>query len=88
MSQNTLQVNELHNDTDFDQTGTEAKSFNEKALLEEESSENNLAEEELLSQSVTQRVLDPTQLYLGEIGYPPAAYRKGRGLFCTACSAG
>lgn len=46
MSQNTLQVNELHDDTDFDQNGTEAESFDEKALLEEESSENDLAEEE------------------------------------------
>ena len=71
MSQNTLQVNELHDDTDFDQNGTEAESFDEKALLEEESSENDLAEEELLSQSVTQHVLDATQLYLGEIGYSP-----------------
>ena len=30
-----------------------------------------MAEEELLSQGATQRVLDATQLYLGEIGYSP-----------------
>ncbi|WP_321969931.1 sigma-70 factor domain-containing protein, partial [Salmonella enterica] len=32
---------------------------------------NALAEEELLSQGATQRVLDATQLSLGEIGYSP-----------------
>ncbi|WP_248834317.1 sigma-70 family RNA polymerase sigma factor, partial [Escherichia coli] len=37
----------------------------------EEPSDNDLAEEELLSQGATQRVLDATQLYLGEIGYSP-----------------
>ncbi|NIG62389.1 MAG: hypothetical protein G5663_02650 [Serratia symbiotica] len=46
MSQNTLLVNELHDDTYFDQNGTEAESFDEKALLEEESSESYLVEEE------------------------------------------
>lgn len=71
MSQNTLKVNELHDDADFDENGAEAESFDEKALVEEETSENDLAEEELLSQGVTQRVLDATQLYLGEIGYSP-----------------
>nr|WP_308530339.1 RNA polymerase sigma factor RpoS [uncultured Serratia sp.] len=71
MSQNTLKVNELHDDADFDENATEAESFDEKALVEEEASENDLAEEELLSQGVTQRVLDATQLYLGEIGYSP-----------------
>ncbi|WP_261463277.1 sigma-70 family RNA polymerase sigma factor, partial [Serratia proteamaculans] len=71
MSQNTLKVNELHDDADFDENATEAESFDEKALVEEEASESDLAEEELLSQGVTQRVLDATQLYLGEIGYSP-----------------
>jgi RNA polymerase nonessential primary-like sigma factor len=50
---------------------TEHESFDEKALVEEEPSDNDLAEEELLSQGATQRVLDATQLYLGEIGYSP-----------------
>ncbi|CAI0898828.1 Uncharacterised protein [Serratia entomophila] len=44
MSQNTLKVNELHDDADFDENGTEAESFDEKALVEEEASENDLAE--------------------------------------------
>ncbi|CAI1028308.1 RNA polymerase sigma factor RpoS [Serratia entomophila] len=92
MSQNTLKVNELHDDADFDENGTEAESFDEKALVEEEASENDLAEEELLSQGVTQRVLDATQLYLGEIGYSPLltaeeevyfARRALRGVLCA-----
>ncbi|WP_417926528.1 RNA polymerase sigma factor RpoS [Edwardsiella piscicida] len=44
--------------------------FDEKALVEE-SMENDITDDELLSQSVSQRVLDATQLYLGEIGYAP-----------------
>ena len=54
---------------EFDENGVEV--FDEKALVEEEPSDNDLAEEELLSQGATQRVLDATQLYLGEIGYSP-----------------
>lgn len=69
MSQNTLKVNELNEDAEYDENGVEA--FNEKALVEEEHSDNDLAEEELLSQGATQRVLDATRLYLGEIGYSP-----------------
>lgn len=69
MSQNTLKVHDLNEDAEFDENGSEA--FDEKALVEEEPSDNDLAEEELLSQGATQRVLDATQLYLGEIGYSP-----------------
>lgn len=69
MSQNTLKVHDLNEDAEFDENGVEA--FDEKALSEEEPSDNDLAEEELLSQGATQRVLDATQLYLGEIGYSP-----------------
>ncbi|KAF0678564.1 rpoS [Enterobacter hormaechei] len=69
MSQNTLKVHDLNEDAEFDENGAEA--FDEKALVEEEPSDNDLAEEELLSQGATQRVLDATQLYLGEIGYSP-----------------
>jgi RNA polymerase nonessential primary-like sigma factor len=69
MSQNTLKVHDLNEDAEFDENGVEA--FDEKALVEEEPSDNDLAEEELLSQGATQRVLDATQLYLGEIGYSP-----------------
>ncbi len=69
MSQNTLKVHDLNEDAEFDENGAEV--FDEKALVEEEPSDNDLAEEELLSQGATQRVLDATQLYLGEIGYSP-----------------
>jgi len=69
MSQNTLKVNELNEDAEYDENGVEV--FDEKALVEEEPSDNDIAEEELLSQGATQRVLDATQLYLGEIGYSP-----------------
>lgn len=71
MSQNTLKVNELHEDADFDENSTETEIFDEKALVEDEPTESELAEDELLAQGVTQRVLDATQLYLGEIGYSP-----------------
>ncbi|GLG61131.1 hypothetical protein SGP16001_16510 [Shigella flexneri] len=69
MSQNTLKVHDLNEDAEFDENGVEV--FDEKALVEEEPSDNDLAEEELLSQGATQRVLDATQLYLGGIGYSP-----------------
>ena len=69
MSQNTLKVNELHDDAEFDDNGAEV--FDERALVGSEPDENELAEEELLAQGATQRVLDATQLYLGEIGYSP-----------------
>ncbi|SYU86730.1 sigma factor-like helix-turn-helix DNA-binding protein [Klebsiella pneumoniae] len=69
MSQNTLKVHDLNEDAEFDENGIEV--FDEKALVEEEPSDSDLAEEELLSQGATQRVLDATQLYLGEIGYSP-----------------
>lgn len=68
MSQNTLKVNELHEEAEFDENG--AETFDEKALVDEPA-DNDLAEEELLSQGASQRVLDATQLYLGEIGYSP-----------------
>ncbi len=61
MSQNTLKVHDLNEDAEFDENGVEV--FDEKALVEEEPSDNDLAEEELLSQGATQRVLDATQLY-------------------------
>lgn len=67
MSQNTLKVYDLNEDAEFDENGVEV--FDEKALVEEELSDNDLAEEELLLQGATQRVLDATQLYFGEIGY-------------------
>ncbi len=71
MSQSTLKVNELHEDADFDENSTETEIFDEKALVDDEPTESELADDELLAQGVTQRVLDATQLYLGEIGYSP-----------------
>ena len=70
-SVNPLQylVHDLNEDAEFDENGVEV--FDEKALVEEEPSDSDLAEEDLLSQGATQRVLDATQLYLGEIGYSP-----------------
>lgn len=82
MSQNTLKVHDLNEDAEFDENGVEA--FDEKALSEEEPSDNDLAEEELLSQGATQRVLDATQLYLGEIGYSNS---RRRSLFCASRTA-
>ena len=58
MSQNTLKVHDLNEDAEFDENGIEV--FDEKALVEEEPSDSDLAEEELLSQGATQRVLDAT----------------------------
>lgn len=43
MSQNTLKVHDLNEDAEFDENGVEA--FDEKALSEEEPSDNDLAEE-------------------------------------------
>ena len=68
MSHTTLKVNELHDEVELED-GVE-DGFDEKALVEE-SMENDITDDELLSQSVSQRVLDATQLYLGEIGYAP-----------------
>lgn len=68
MSQNTLKVNELYEEAESDGNG--AETFDEKALVDEPA-ENDLAEEELVSQGTSQCVLDATQLYLGEIGYSP-----------------
>ncbi len=75
MSQNTLKVHDLNEDAEFDENGIEV--FDEKALVEEEPSDSDLAEEELLSQGATQRVLDATQLYLGDWLFPTAD--RGRG---------
>ncbi|QPR28128.1 RNA polymerase sigma factor RpoS [Edwardsiella hoshinae] len=68
MSHTTLKVNELHDEIELED-GVE-DGFDEKALVDE-SMENDLVDDELLSQTVSQRVLDATQLYLGEIGYAP-----------------
>ncbi|WP_205950703.1 RNA polymerase sigma factor RpoS [Pantoea stewartii] len=79
MSQNTLKVNELHENAEFEENGAEI--FDEKALVENDSGDNDVAEEELLAQGATQRVLDATQLYLGEIGYSPLLTAEEEVLF-------
>ncbi|ATW34088.1 RNA polymerase sigma factor RpoS [Candidatus Williamhamiltonella defendens] len=78
MRQNTLKVNELNEDINFTQysekNNLDPEIFTEKFLLVDESTESELdedEEDELLVENVTQRVLDATQLYLGEIGYSP-----------------
>lgn len=63
MSQNTLKVHDLNEDAEFDENGVEA--FDEKALSEEEPSDNDLAEEELLSHSVCWTRLSFTLVRLG-----------------------
>ncbi|AKH88122.1 MULTISPECIES: RNA polymerase sigma factor RpoS [Edwardsiella] len=68
MSHTTLKANELHDEIELED-GVE-DGFDEKALVDE-SMENDLVDDELLSQAISQRVLDATQLYLGEIGYAP-----------------
>lgn len=71
MSENTLKVNELHEEPDFDEESSVLGMFDEKSSMEDEILEDELEEDDLLLQNVTQRVLDATQLYLGEIGYSP-----------------
>ncbi len=66
MSQNTLKVHDLNEDAEFDENGIEV--FDEKALVEEEPSDSDLAEEELLSQGATSAYLTPLSFIL-EIGY-------------------
>ncbi|HCL4965060.1 TPA: hypothetical protein N2F01_000101 [Salmonella enterica] len=68
MSQNTLKVHDLNEDAEFDENGVEA--FDEKALSEEEPSDNDLAEEELLSQGATQREVLARRF--GLLGYEAA----------------
>lgn len=79
MSQNTLKVHDLNEDAEFDENGVEA--FDEKALSEEEPSDNDLAEEELLSQGATQRVLDATHWVFTTVN------SRRRSLFCASRTA-
>ncbi len=44
MSQSTLKVNELHEDADFDENSTETEIFDEKALVDDEPTESELAD--------------------------------------------
>ncbi|WP_445375594.1 RNA polymerase sigma factor RpoS [Photorhabdus tasmaniensis] len=71
MSQNTLKVNELYDDADLDESGIEADNFDEKLLKNGEDDLADLENDLDVLQSMNQRVLDATQLYLGEIGFSP-----------------
>ncbi|WP_350305258.1 RNA polymerase sigma factor RpoS [Photorhabdus viridis] len=71
MSQNTLKVNELYDDADLDESGIEADDFDEKLLKNGEDDLTDLENDLDVLQSMNQRVLDATQLYLGEIGFSP-----------------
>ncbi|CDG22414.1 sigma S (sigma 38) factor of RNA polymerase, major sigma factor during stationary phase [Xenorhabdus poinarii G6] len=70
MSQSTLKVNKLYDDADLDEHSMEADDFDE-ALLKDEGDVTDLDEDLDVLQEVNQRVLDATQLYLGEIGFSP-----------------
>ncbi|ERT13926.1 RNA polymerase sigma factor RpoS [Photorhabdus temperata] len=71
MSQNTLKVNELYDDADLDESGIEADDFDEKLLKNGEDDLTDLENDLDVLQGMNQRVLDATQLYLGEIGFSP-----------------
>ncbi|MDA6412566.1 hypothetical protein OSK54_20225 [Escherichia coli] len=70
MSQNTLKVHDLNEDAEFDENGVEV--FDEKALVEEEPSDNDLAEEELLSQGATPKQREVLARRFGLLGYEAA----------------
>lgn len=68
MSQNSLKVNELYDD--LDETSMDAEAFDE-SLLKEEGLNLEQDDDSDIFQNINKRVLDATQLYLGEIGYSP-----------------
>ncbi|MCC8380642.1 MULTISPECIES: RNA polymerase sigma factor RpoS [unclassified Xenorhabdus] len=80
MSQSTLKVNELYEEADLDENGKEADDFDE-ALLKDEDDLTSFDEDLELLQGVNQRVLDATQLYLGEIGFSPLLTAEEEVLF-------
>ncbi|TNH42081.1 RNA polymerase sigma factor RpoS [Photorhabdus luminescens] len=71
MSQNTLKVNELYDDADLDESGIEADDFDEKLLKNDEDDLTDFENDLDVLHGMNQRVLDATQLYLGEIGFSP-----------------
>ncbi|MCC8375259.1 MULTISPECIES: RNA polymerase sigma factor RpoS [Photorhabdus] len=71
MSQNTLKVNELYDDADLDESGIEADDFDEKLLKNNGDDLTDFENDLDVLQGMSQRVLDATQLYLGEIGFSP-----------------
>ncbi|AKC32424.1 RNA polymerase sigma factor RpoS [Candidatus Pantoea carbekii] len=79
MNHNKPEINKLKVDSEFDENGSEV--FDEEVIVENEPVDNELAEDELLSQGITQCVLDATQLYLAEIGYSPLLTAEEEVLF-------
>lgn len=69
MSSKTLKTNQVHLDVEI-AIEDNFVEFNDDTQPAE-FSENDLAEEELISQDVTQDMLDATQLYFNEIGASP-----------------
>ncbi|MDC9596753.1 RNA polymerase sigma factor RpoS [Xenorhabdus anantnagensis] len=76
----SLEVNELYDDADLDESSMEADDFDEVSL-KSESDVTGLDEDLDLLQGVNQRVLDATQLYLGEIGFSPLLTAEEEVLF-------
>jgi len=69
MISKTLKVNQQHEDLELNDRFVEFDDNETQAT--DELSNDNLAEEELFSQDVTQDILDATQLYFNEIGVSP-----------------
>ncbi|SFN58616.1 RNA polymerase sigma factor RpoS [Xenorhabdus japonica] len=76
----SLEVNELYDDADLDESSMEADDFDEVSL-KNEGDITDLDEDLDLLQGVNQRVLDATQLYLGEIGFSPLLTAEEEVLF-------
>ncbi|MBT0723407.1 RNA polymerase sigma factor RpoS [Rosenbergiella sp. S61] len=70
MSQNTRKVEELH-DVDYDDHENVAFEEQNATSDSKDDYEISSAEEDLFAPNSSQRVLDATQLYLGEIGFSP-----------------
>lgn len=70
MSRNPLNANELYDEDFAAEQAEDEELFDEKQLAEESESDDPGPDIEFV-QSVSQRVLDATQLYLGEIGFSP-----------------
>ncbi|PPI88466.1 RNA polymerase sigma factor RpoS [Candidatus Pantoea edessiphila] len=68
MTHNILKIDQLHESIEFEEIKNEI--FNEEDFIQTELGDDDIVEEEVLP-GTTQRILDATQLYLGEIGYSP-----------------
>lgn len=68
MSQNTLKVHDLNEDAEFDENGIEV--FDEKALVEEEPSDSDLAEEDCCRKAQPSAYLTPLSFILERLVIP------------------